>query len=134
MKKLVTAGVAALGFAAAFAMVAEANQADRRAAMKQIAGAAKAISQGTEVSANADLIAANAKMIPALFEANEVTGDSKALPAIWTNYADFTAKSEALIAAAMAVKAAADGGGDVGAAAKAMGGACGACHGPYKAK
>ena len=134
MKKLITAGFAALGVAATFAMVAEANQADRRAAMKQIAGAAKAISQGTDPAANAELIAAKAKMIPALFEANEITGDSKSLPAIWTNFADFSAKGEGLVAAAMAVKAAAENGGDVGAAAKAMGGACGACHKSYKAK
>lgn len=116
----------------ATALVATANQADRRAAMKQIGGAAKAISSGTDVAANAQLIVNLAGQTPVLFEANEITGDSKALPAIWEDYSDFTAKAADLAAAAQAVADAQAAGGDVAAAAKAMGGTCGACHKSYK--
>ncbi len=116
----------------ASALLATANQADRRAAMKQVAGAAKAISGGTDVSANAQLIVDLAGQIPVLFEANEVTGNSKALPAIWENYPDFIVKAADLAAAAQAVADAQAAGGDVATAAKAMGASCGACHKSYK--
>jgi len=100
--------------------------------MKQIGGAAKAISGGADVAANAQKIVDLAGQVPMLFEANEITGDSTALPAIWENYDDFTAKAGNLQAAAQAVVDAANGGGDVASAAKAMGGTCGACHKSYK--
>lgn len=115
-------------------VVAGANEADRRAAMKQLGGAAKAISGGQDVATNAALAADIAGRIPALFEANEISGDSKARPEIWTNFADFTAKADDLKAAAMAISAAASSGGDVSGAARALGGACGACHKAYKFK
>lgn len=111
-----------------------ASEADRRAAMKQIAGAAKAISGGQNVAANAQAIAEKSAAIPALFKANEVSSDSKARPEIWANFADFTSKAKGLEAAALAVASAAANGGDVAGAARAMGGACGACHGAYKFK
>ena len=114
------------------AFAATANEADRRAAMKQAGGAAKAISGGTDVAANAQLMADIAARIPALFEANEISSTSKARPEIWANWADFTAKAQGLEAAAQAVLAAANSGGDVAGAARAMGGACGACHKSYK--
>ena len=73
-------------------------------------------------------------MIPALFETNEITGDSKALPVIWEQYDDFTTKGAGLEQAALAVLAAANSGGDVAAAAKEMGATCGACHKVYKTR
>ncbi len=114
--------------------VAVANEADRRAGMKQIAGAVKMISGGTNVAENAQALADAAAQIPAWFEANEISADSKARPEIWTNFDDFTAKANSLETAALAVLAAANDSGDVGAAAKAIGGACGACHKDYKLK
>jgi len=90
------------------------------------------ISGGADVAANAQKIVDLAGQVPMLFEANEITGDSTALPAIWENYDDFTAKAGNLQAAAQAVVDAANGGGDVASAAKAMGGTCGACHKSYK--
>jgi len=121
---------AALG---ATAMVATANQADRRAAMKEVGAAAKAIRGGTDVAANAQKIADIAAQIPAVFELNEVTGDSAALPAIWQNWDDFTAKGKDLENAALAIVDAANNGGDLAAAGKALGGTCGTCHKSYKA-
>jgi len=126
---LAIVSVAALSVSA---YVATANEADRRAAMKQNAAAAKAISGGMNVAANAQKIADLAGQIPALWEINEVSGDSTSRPEIWTNFADFTAKGQQLEAAALAVVAAANNGGDVAGAARAMGGACGACHKSYK--
>lgn len=130
MKLTITLMSAAALMATAF--VATASEADRRAAMKEVGKSAKAISQGADVAANAQKIADIAKQIPAVFETNEVSADSGALPAIWSNWDDFKAKGVKLEEAAMAVVAAANGGGDVAAAAKAMGGACGACHKSYK--
>lgn len=117
---------------AATALVATATQADRRAAMKEVGAATKAIRGGTDVAANAQKIADIAAQIPIVFEANEVTGDSAALPAIWENWDDFKAKGAGLEQAALALAAAANDGGDVAAAGKALGGACGACHKSYK--
>lgn len=131
-KKIVLAGI--LGSMALGATSAYGNQEDRRAAMKAVGAAAKAISGGTDVVANANLIAEKAAQIPALFEANEITGDSTSLPLIWEQFDDFTAKGAALEQAALAVASAAESGGDVAAAAKAMGGTCGACHGMYRVK
>lgn len=110
------------------------NQEDRRAAMKAIGGAAKALSQGKDAAANATIVAEKAAMIPVLFEANEITGDSTALPVIWEQFDDFSAKGTELEQAALAVLAAAEGGGDVAAAAKAMGATCGGCHKTYREK
>lgn len=60
--------------------------------------------------------------------------DTRALPAIWENLADFAAKYEALGAGAAAMQAAAGGGLDaVKAAMGGLGGACAACHQSYRA-
>lgn len=117
---------------AATTMVATASQADRRAAMKEVGAAAKAIRGGTDVAANAQKIADIAGQVTVLFETNEITGDSGALPAIWENWDDFTAKANGLEQAALAIVAASNGNGDMAAAGKALGGACGACHKSYK--
>lgn len=132
MKILVAITTAALVLGTATTTLA--TEADRRAAMKQIAGAAKAISGGQDVAANAQKIVDLSTQIPALFQENEVSSDSKARAEIWTNFADFTAKSQALQTAALAVVDAANNGGDVAGTARAMGGACGSCHQSYKFK
>lgn len=59
--------------------------------------------------------------------------DSRALPAIWEDYADFEAKQAALNEAATAMQAAA--GTDLASlqgAMGALGGACGSCHEDYR--
>lgn len=110
------------------------GQEDRRAAMKGIGAAAKAIRNGTDTVANAQKIIDYAKNIPVAFKAQEITGDSTALPSIWENYGDFTRKAGALEQAAMAVLVAANNGGDLGAATKAMFPTCGGCHKVYRVK
>lgn len=63
-----------------------------------------------------------------------VAADTRALPAIWENLADFATKYEALGTGAAAMQAAAGGGLDaVKAAMGGLGGACAACHQSYRA-
>lgn len=81
--------------------------------------------------AAADALVEQAKMIPALFEAQETDPESEALPAIWENYADFTAKAAALEDAAMAVAATSDLDGLRG-VMRSVGGSCQACHKAYR--
>lgn len=60
--------------------------------------------------------------------------DTRALPDLWDNLADVSAKSADMVTAAAAMQTAA--GTDLAAlqeAMKALGGACGACHKPYRA-
>jgi len=94
---------------------ATANQADRRAAMKEVGAAAKAIRGGGDVAGSAQKLADLAAQIPALFELNEITGDSEALPVIWTDWDGFKAK-----------------GVDLQNAGQALGATCGACHKAYR--
>ncbi|MCC6305352.1 MAG: cytochrome c [Rhodobacteraceae bacterium] len=65
---------------------------------------------------------------------NATAADTRALPAIWANLADFAAKYAAFGDGARAMQAAAGGGLDaVKAAMGGLGGACGACHQTYRA-
>lgn len=78
-------------------------------------------------------------MIPDVFAVdtrNKTSAKTKAQDGIWTNQADFKAKSEDLVKAANALTEAAKGG-EKGAtlkAAGAVGKACGACHDNYRNK
>lgn len=81
--------------------------------------------------ANAALAAAAAQ-IPAKFEANVDDPKSEVVPAIWTDFADFTAKGKALEDAANAMDASSLD--SVKAGMGAIGGTCGACHKAYRAK
>jgi cytochrome c556 len=89
------------------------------------------------VARNAARIQMLAEMIPDLFTANTTAVTSvktRALPAVWTNKADFDAKAAALSKAAGAVAAAAKSG-DVAATKTAAGEinkACTACHEGYR--
>lgn len=75
------------------------------------------------------LIAASAE-IPAKYEAQTADPASKVKPEIWTNFASFTAKGEALTAAAKALDPATLE--TVQAGMGAVGGACKDCHTTYK--
>lgn len=68
---------------------------------------------------------------PAGTAEGEIDG-SKALPAIWENFPDVGAKSQALVDAAMTAEAAGSLE-ELQAAMGAVGGACGACHKAYRA-
>lgn len=89
------------------------------------------------VARNAARVQVLADMIPELFTANTTavtTVKTRALPAIWTNAADFKTKAEALSKAAGAMADAAKKG-DVTAAKAAgadVGRACAACHDAYR--
>jgi cytochrome c556 len=80
-------------------------------------------------AAKATLVA-NAGMIEAKFTNNAADPASKAKAEVWTNWADFVAKGNALAAAASALDATSLDG--IKAGMGAIGGACKACHSEYK--
>jgi cytochrome c556 len=143
MRRVISFGAVTLAAAAAIAGYAFAQEdmiAKRQALMKdngaQATIAGKMAQGATPFDAAAakaamEKIAANAAEIPADFPAGSEGGD--ALPAIWSNFADFEAKSAALKTAAEAAAAAADQGLEAfGPAFGAVGQACGACHQSYR--
>ena len=75
-------------------------------------------------------LAQHAAEIPALFEAQEDDPKSEALPAIWSDFADFTAKADTLrdAAKAMDVTSAET----IAAGMGEVGGACRSCHKAYR--
>lgn len=77
-------------------------------------------------------LATAAAQIPAKFEANVDDPKSEVLPAIWTDFADFTAKGKALEDAATALDVSSLDA--VKAGMGAVGDGCGACHKAYRAK
>jgi cytochrome c556 len=116
----------------------------RQAAMKKNgddAGAIKkALDSGADlktVAANAQDIANTAKRLPSLVPAGsgpEAGIKTRALPAVWTDKADFEKKAGDLAVTATTLAAALNTGDKAaaGAAFQAMGGACGACHRTYR--
>ena len=103
------------------------------AATKVLGDMAKGASAFDAASANAATlkISTEASKIADLFHAQEDDPKSEALPEIWTDFPDFTAKAAAL-------KSAAEGVGtlvsldDVKAALPKIGATCSACHKPYR--
>lgn len=82
-------------------------------------------------AAKAALVAASADIVPK-FEPQADDPVSEGAPAIWTNFADFTAKATALNAAAQAIDVASLDG--VKAGMGAIGGTCRDCHTTYRVK
>lgn len=117
-------------------MSADQVVAARKAAMKENGGTLKAAGTltGAEASAAADILIKNFTNFPALFPEGSIVGDSKALPVIWENKADFDGIFAKDLEAAKAMKAAAEAGDAdaYGAALKAIGGSCGECHQKYR--
>jgi cytochrome c556 len=120
--------------------------ADRKALMKSLGGGLGAmapIARGEQpydadkvATALASLSETAGKLdVAALFPAGSGTGDTDALPAIWDNVADFTARMDKLKAdiAEVAASVPADQAG-VGAALGKLGANCGSCHEVYRAK
>ena len=90
----------------------------------------------TSYAAHARAIADGAAMMPDIFPAGTGDGDTGALPSIWQDWAKFEAAASALQSAAANLADAA-GSGDmaaIGAAAGAVGKACGGCHEPFRKK
>lgn len=141
MKKTTTALIV-LALAASVGFANAASNADavtaRMELMKTVGAQTKilgTVARGTfdaaAVSAAAAALHEAAIKTPAAFEANETNAESEALPKIWENYADFTAKAEMLQAAAVLAMNATDSA-SLGAAMGAIGESCKACHSDYR--
>ncbi|WP_187431356.1 hypothetical protein ROLI_030330 [Roseobacter fucihabitans] len=82
----------------------------------------------------AAVIAKHAANTPALFEAQEDDPKSEATAMIWTNFADFTEKAAAMETVALGLSKSISTPDDLGAALKALGDTCKACHTGYRQK
>ncbi len=94
-----------------------------------MAGGKAAFDAGAAEAARAKL-AGHASGIAAAFEPNEADPASKAKPEVWTNWADFVSKADALVAAAKAMDTATVEGVQAGMAG--VGGACKDCHTSFR--
>ncbi len=103
--------------------------------MKTLAGMAKGEMAFDSAKAEAAMavIAREGMTVPALFEAKESDPKSEALPAIWENWSDYVAKSEAMVVAAKGNAALPDLG-SLQASLGKVGGTCKACHSDYRKK
>ncbi len=87
-----------------------------------------------DVAKHAATMSVPASKIVMMFPAGSDQGDTKALPAVWSDTAGFTAKAEAF-EAAVAKLTAASATGDKGAimeAFKGVGGSCKGCHDTFR--
>jgi len=118
--------------------------AERRAGLKRMGGHMEAIKPVVEAKGDVkalepridDMIAWYRGM-PALFPPGSGTGDTKALPAIWTDFGKFQETNTALLGQLATLKTAA-GAGDTAAFAAAYADTgpkfCGSCHRPFRAR
>lgn len=141
MRHLVrAAAVGAVILATAGGAMAAGEIAARQEAMKGVGGAMKAIKAAVEGNKAADAaepamkIAATMQKVPSLFPKGSDAGETDAKPEIWADWAAFEkaaadagAAAEKLAGVAKSGDAAA-----TGEAMKALGGACGACHKPFR--
>ena len=114
----------------------------RSAAMKSMGGNMKklggAVAGGDNAAAAAAAAAINevASKIPSLFPEGSGTGETRAKPEIWQNFADFRKNANNLESASAKVVADANGG-SLGSDPKAVVGSigknCGACHKAFRA-
>jgi len=145
MKKSVFALIA-LGIVGSVAVANADAHADavamRQALMKSVGGQTKILGDMAKgvtpfdaiaATAAAETLAAAAKEIPVKFETKSLEGETEALPIIWEQFDDFTAKAGAMGAAASATAGVADQAA-LGAAMGNLGKACGACHETYRVK
>lgn len=102
--------------------------------MKALGAVAKGAApfDGAQVQAALLSIAVHAEQTPELFHAPEDDPVSEALPAIWQNFDDFTAKADDLAVLANQLSVSVGQQQDVGPAMSALGGACKACHKVYR--
>ena len=142
--------IAAFGLVAlagtAFAQVASAPGdviAERRAGLKRMGQHMEAMKPVAEARGDVraltpriDDMIAWYRGLPALFPEGSGTGDTKALPAIWSDRAGFEAADQKLLGQLDVLKAAATSGDPAAFATafQATGPACGGCHRPYRAR
>ena len=98
----------------------------------KIIGDALKAGNAAPVAGAAEKIAADAPKIAALFPPGSTNPKSRAKPEIWQSWPKFEEGAKQLQAKATAVAAAAKDGGDVGAAAKTLFGACKSCHDQFR--
>ena len=77
-------------------------------------------------------IADHAAQVPGLFRAEETDPKSEALPAIWDDFADFSARSDQLAEIASGFSTAITQPADLGPALAALGATCRSCHQIYR--
>lgn len=104
--------------------------------MKATGGAMRSLGtlSGDDAVAAAQGMLDRFSALSTLYPEDSATGDTKALPAIWSDGAGFeTAMSNAVAASAALLVAAQSGdAGAYGAAIKGLGATCGACHSTYR--
>ena len=136
--------VVAFGAAPTLAQSAS-PQVERHELMEDIGDAAKVMgdmAKGTipfdvvEVQEALTIVIDNATVFPTLFpEGSETGNDTRALPAIWENKADFDEKSNDLVVAAEAARGAADNSlASFRTAFGEIGQTCRGCHTDYRAE
>jgi cytochrome c556 len=111
---------------------------DRHELMEDVGDDAEAIGKSmkagkpADAAAPAERIAGSVEKFLTLFPAGSEHADSRAKPEIWTKRAEFDRLGKQLETTAIALAAAAKGGGDVKAAAGAMFKNCKACHTEFR--
>jgi cytochrome c556 len=138
------AGLLVAGIGVSFAAGPDEIVAERRAGYKKMGENFKIMKDAVDAGADVKPLAANAqvvidwgKQIPTMFPiGTETAGGTHALPAVWTDKADFIKRSEDLVAAATLLEQRAEAGDKDAFAAqfKATGAVCGGCHRSYRAK
>ena len=144
MKKLMLAVLGALALGGATMAFAQGDAiAQRRAGMKRMGEqmtAMKAVADargpGAQFAGALDEMIAFSQSVATRFPAGSETGDTKALPAIWSDNAGFVAAGNDTVAKLQALRVAATTGDGAAfqAAWQAVGPACGACHRTYRAR
>lgn len=112
----------------------------RQEAMKGVGGATKAIKAAVDAGKAADAvapaekIAATMKTFPDLFPKGSDAGETDAKPEIWAEWDKFkqVAADAATAADNVAMVAKSGDAAATGEALKALGGACGSCHKPFR--
>lgn len=133
--------LAASGLAAAHAAEKELPAGpvrDRHDLMEHVGKNAKTIGDALKSGQHAPItdaaraIQADSAKVLALFPKGSAHPDSRAKDEIWSDWAKFEQANKDMDAKAGALAAAAESGGDVGAAGKAMFGTCKSCHDSFR--
>lgn len=141
MKPWILAGIAIAAFGtagAAFAQDVIAQRRDGLRAMGRHMEAIKAVSDARgdtrPLVARVEEMIAFYRGLPALFPAGSGTGDTRALPAIWSDRAGFEQANANMVTQLEALRTAAASGDNAAltAAFNQTGATCGACHRPYR--
>ena len=114
---------------------------NRMMGMMELAKSMKSIGMMAKGEAAFDAAAVNAALakmseeashIPSLFETEADDPKSEALPAIWNNFDDFTAKAHSLKEITASLSGTVDDPADLGPVMREVGKTCSACHGSYR--